>query len=122
MKSKKALWVIIAIFLVALAVGLFFILRPERLSGSYAGKTYALSFDGDRFTASVVGGIPEVEGSYEICREKGEKIIVFTPDSPLSGSDLIFTSLLGDENGVSFAKSEGAIRIAGITLSEKSAS
>lgn len=120
--KKKALWILLAFFLALLAVFLFFVLRGERLSGSYAGKTYALSFDGDRFRASVVGGIPEVEGSYEIRREEGGKVIVFTPDAPLSGSKLIFYSLLGDEAGVSFAKVDGAIKVAGITLAEKAAS
>ena len=120
MKSKRILWILLAFFLALLAIFLFFVLRGERLSGNYVGKTYALAFHGDRFTASVVGGIPEVEGEYEIRREEGEKIIVFTPDAPLTGSDLIFSYLLGDEAGVPFAKADGAIKVAGITLSEKS--
>ena len=119
MKNKKTLFVILAACLAILAVALFFILRGERLSGNYAGKTYALAFDGDRFVASVVGGIPEVEGSYEIVRREGAKVIVFTPDTPLSEGNLLFNSLLGDENGVSFVKEAGAIKVAGITLTEK---
>lgn len=87
------------------------------LKGTYTALGITLTFDGDRF--EVTKGESSGSGTYRIEEGEGGSRIYFTFEEGTGTYQSDFSSILVAENGVSFEKQDGYIRIAGIPFAEK---
>ncbi len=87
------------------------------LKGTYTALGITLTFKGDRFEATK--GESSGSGTYRIEESDGGDRIYFTFEEGEGTYQSDFSSILIAENGVSFEKGEGYIRIAGIPFAAK---